>query len=453
MSEPNVLLDALIEAAGFSHAGFADRVNKLGCQRGLDLHYDHASVARWVRDHAVPRGRVPEIACEVLGAGIGRPISFSEAGFEHLGNQRAADVPLFEAVDRAAATWRSAVKRGLTADIQPAQSGPAAVSPVFEWENPPDDVDVSRRSGCRTVAVGQILMIQEARERYEQMYRRVGGIPVWPRAVGFLDSQVAPLLRDNYDDAVGRQLMRACGGLVAVAGICLYDADRQAVAQRYFFDALRLAKASGDRGFGGYIVALLANQSMSLARYRQVVQYAETAVRGAGNCLGPALVSDLCTLQARAYARMGDRGRCHEQMRRAERMAERIRRSEEPPETGYVQPGLVEVQHAEALRQLGDLAPAQVYAEEALASVETSHMRGQVHRFATLAMVLAERGQVDTAAGVAHHMLDRVQGMESRRLRDRVQSVASAIQAGGDGVAARELAERARDQLATPIYS
>ncbi len=33
MSEPNVLLDALIEAAGFSHAGFADRVNKLGCRK------------------------------------------------------------------------------------------------------------------------------------------------------------------------------------------------------------------------------------------------------------------------------------------------------------------------------------------------------------------------------------------------------------------------------------
>ena len=36
-----------------------------------------------------------------------------------------------------------------------------------------------------------------------------------------------------------------------------------------------------DRGFGGYIVALLANQSMYLGRYRQVVQYAETAMRAA----------------------------------------------------------------------------------------------------------------------------------------------------------------------------
>lgn len=451
MSEPNVLLDALIEAAGFSHAGFADRVNQRGRQCGLDLRYDHASVARWVRDHAVPRGCVPEIICEVLSSGIGCVISFPEAGLDRAGSLRAGDVPLFQAVDRAAAMWRSEVKRGWPPAKRPVQSGPASVSPVFEWENPPDDTDVSSCRGRRTVAVADVLMVQEARGRYEQMYRRVGGVPVWPRVIGFLDSQVAPLLCENYDDAVGRRLMRSAGGLVAVAGICLYDADRQAAAQRYFFDALRLAKASGDRGFGGYIVALLANLSMSLGRYRQVVQYAETAMCGAGGCLSPALLSDLCTLQAKAYARMGDRVQCHEQMRRAERMAGRIRRSEEPPETGYVQRGLLEVQHAEALRQLGDLAPAQAYAEEALTTAESSHLRSQVHRFATLALVLAARGQVEEAAGVADRMLDGVQGMESRRLRERVLAVCGAIRAKGAGSAAREFVERAKEQLSTPI--
>ena len=451
MSEPNVLLDALIEAAGFSHAGFAKRVNQRGRQRGLDLHYDHASVARWVRDHAVPRGCVPEIICEVLGSGTGRVVTLSGAGLDDAGCARAADGSLFEVVDRAAAMWRSEAKRGWPPGEKPVLSGPASVAPVFEWENPPDDGDVSSFRGRQTVAVADVLMVQEARGRYEQMYRRVGGVPVWPRVIEFLDSRVATLLRESYDDAVGRGLMRAAGGLVAVAGICLYDADRQSAAQRYFFDALRLAKASGDRGFGGYIVALLANQSMSLGRYRQVIQYAETALRGAHGRLSPALVSDLCTLQAKAYARMGDRVRCHEQMRRAEATAGRIRPSEEPPETGYVQRGLVEVQHAEALRQLGDLISAQSYAEEALSTAGSSHLRGQVHRFATLAMVLAARGEAEEAARVAHHMLDRVQGMESNRLRERVLAVCGVIRVQGDGIAAREFVERAQEQLSIPI--
>jgi hypothetical protein len=276
MSEPNVLLDALIEEAGFSHAGFAVRVNQAGKQNGIDLHYDHASVARWLRDHAIPRGRVPEIICAVLSSRLGRTITLSGTGLDRAAGDRAAETSLSQVVDRAAAFWRSDVKRIRSPEGKPVLSGPAAIAPVFEWENPPDDQDVSSHHGHRTVAATDVLMIREARARYEQMYRRVGGVPVRPRVVEFLDSRVAPLLRDSYDDATGRQLMRAAGGLVAIAGICMYDTDRQAAAQMYFFDALRLAKASGDRGFGGYIVALLANQSMCLGRYRQVVQYAET---------------------------------------------------------------------------------------------------------------------------------------------------------------------------------
>jgi tetratricopeptide (TPR) repeat protein len=283
------------------------------------------------------------------------------------------------------------------------------------------------------------------------MYRRVGGVPARPRVIEFLDSKVAPLLRDSYDDATGRRLMRAAGRLVAMAGICLYDTDRQAAAQRYFFDALRLAKASRDRGFGGYIVALLANQSMCLERYQQVIQYAETALRGARGCLSPALTSDLRTLQAKAYARMGARAECYDQMRQAERMAERIKLSEEPPETGYVQPGLAALQHAEALRRLGDLAPAQSYAEQALSTADGCHLRSQVHRFATLAMVLAARGEIDAAAAAADQMLDRAQGMESRRVRERVISVSTVIRAHGDSIVAREFSNRAKDQLTVPI--
>ncbi|MGH3270724.1 MAG: hypothetical protein ACRDN1_16965 [Trebonia sp.] len=145
--------------------------------------------------------------------------------------------------------------------------------------------------------------------------------------MAFLNDSVAPLLKGSYDDGTGRQLYRAVGGLTALAGICAYDADLQGVAQRYFFHSLRMAKASGDRGFGGYVVALLANQALYLGLHRQVIQYAETALRGARQYLTPALVTDLNTLQAKAYARMGDRASCHASMRRSEEMASRIRPS------------------------------------------------------------------------------------------------------------------------------
>jgi hypothetical protein len=334
-------------------------------------------------------------------------------------------------------------------EAQPVR-GPAAIMPVFEWENPPDDLDVARYGG-RRVDAAQVRSLRAARTRYERMYREAGGVPVRPRVVAFLNGHAAPLLKSGYDDATGRQLHRAVGGLTALAGICAYDADLQGVAQRYFFHALRMAKASGDRGFGGYVVALLANQALYLGLHRQVIQYAETALRGARQYLTPALVTDLSTLQAKAYARMGNRGGCHASMRRSEEMAGRIRLSEEPPETGYVQPGLVEVQNADALRRLGDLTSARSYAERSVAAAGESHMRGRVHRLATLATILAGQGEAEGAAGIAGQMLDSATGMESCRIHDRVIAVRDAITAVSDGAAARELSERVEDVTGVPL--
>jgi|HubBroStandDraft_1064217.scaffolds.fasta_scaffold02500_9 hypothetical protein len=450
MREPNILLDAIIDEAGMSHEGLAARVNQLGAQNGLGLLYDHASVRRWIRDGTIPRGRAPELICEVLSMRLGRTVTLADIGMAQTGGQAGGDSPLAKIVDHAAALWRSDFKQAAALQATQPVRGPPAIVPVFEWENPPDDLDVAR-SGGRRVDARQVRFLRAARTRYERMYREAGGIPVRPRVVAFLNGHAAPLLRSGYDDATGRRLYRAVGGLTALAGICAYDADLQGVAQRYFFHALRMAKASADRGFGGYVVALLANQALYLGLHRQVIQYAETALRSAQQHLTPALVTDLSTLQAKAYARMGDRAGCHASMRRSEEMADRIRPGEEPPETGYVQPGLVEVQHADALRRLGDLTAARSYAERSVAAAGESHMRGQVHRLATLGTIMAGQGDADAAAGIAGQMLDRATGMESCRIQDRIIAVRDAVTAVSDGAAARELAERVEDILGVPM--
>jgi hypothetical protein len=451
MREPNILLDAVIDEAGMSHDGLASRVNQLGARAGLGLLYDHASVRRWIRDGTIPRGRAPELICEVLSRRLSRTVLLADIGMDRAaGGQALVDSPLSKIVDHAAALWRSDFKQATSLHSAQPVHGPAAIVPVFEWENPPDDLDVARPGSTR-VDAAQVRSLRAARTRYELMYREAGGIPVRPRVVAFLNGHATPLLRSGYDDATGRQLHRSVGGLTALAGICAYDADLQGVAQRYFFHALRMAKASGDRGFGGYVVALLANQGLYLGLHRQVIQYAETALRGAHWHLSPALITDLSTLQAKAYARMGDRAGCHDSMRRSEEMAGRIRFSEEPPETGYVQPGLVEAQNADALRRLGDLTAARSYAERSVAAAGESHMRGQVHRLATLATIMAGQGDADGAAAVAGQMIDRAAGMESRRIHDRVTGVRDAITAVSDGIAARDLSERVDDVTGVPM--
>ena len=449
MREPNILLDALIDEAGMSHDGFASRVNQAGSRQGLTLLYDHASVRRWIRDATVPRGRVPELICEVLSMRLRRTVTLADAGLSR-GVPEGDAAPLAKAVEAATALWRSDYKQAAALRAAQPVQGAAAIAPVFEWENPPDDLDVARHAGGR-VGAGQVRVLRAARLRYERMYREAGGIPVRPRVVEFLAEHAAPLVKGSYDDRTGRELHRAAGGLAALAGICAYDADLQGIAQRYFFQALRMAKASGDRGFGGYVIALLANQALYRGNSRQVIQYAETALRGARGALSPALVTDLNSLQAKAYARIGDRGGCHASMARAEDMSARIRPGEEPPETSYVQAGLVETQHADALRSLGDLAAARSYAQQSVDAAAQSHSRGRVHRLATLATIQAGQGDAEAAAGTAVVMLDQAAGMESRRIHDRIIRVRDAVTSVSDGRAAAGLAERVADMTAIPV--
>ncbi|WP_030560341.1 hypothetical protein [Streptomyces aureocirculatus] len=421
--QPNTLLDAILDEAGISHAGLAAHVNQAGRARGLSLRYEHTAVARWLKGQR-PRGQVPDLICEVLAGRLRRTVTLDDIGLGVPGSTAARHSSMASTlsgfVERATALWRSDEQQRPHLLGAPAVTGTPAVMPVWEWENPPEDVDVSR-GGRHPVSMADVDMMRMARAHYEQMYRKTGGVATRTRIVGFLNAEAAPLLRGSYTDAMGRQLHRATGGLVAIAGICAYDSDAHGLAQRYFHQALRLAKASGDRGLGAYVIALLVNQSLFMREYRQAVAFAEAALRAAGRDITPALASDLYAMQAKSYAHLGDGSSALSCIRRAEAAADRIRRGREPDETGYVQPGLVNVQVAEALLSLGDLTGAH---EHAAAAVDTpAHDRGRVHRLAMLSQIELRKGNTDEAVATAVEMAEQARGMESQRLRDRLRAV------------------------------
>ncbi|MBO8186913.1 transcriptional regulator [Streptomyces spirodelae] len=449
--EPNSQLDALLDQAGMSRAGLAARINRLGNQAGITLRYDHTAVARWLKGQR-PRGSVPELICEILGRQLGRTLTLSDIGMDvtsarpsaaPLGTEEAA---LRRFVERAASLWRSDQVHsdwpGPTL-----LTGAAAVAPVWEWENPPEDRDVSHAGGPEVTAA-DVSVLHAARGHYEHLYRNAGGVATRARVVGFLNGEVAPLLRGSYNDTTGRQLCRAAGSLAAISGICAYDADAQGLAQRYFHQALRLGKASGDLLFGGYVVALLVNQALFLGDTRHALACAQAVLRTTGGHLSPALATDVYAMQASAYARLGDRRNAHDCMRRAEAYSERIRAEEEPEETSYVQPGLVEVRLAEALILLGELSAAARYAQEAARA--PAHVRGRVNRLATLTDVALHAGEPERAAVTAAEMVDTAQGIESQRLRGRMRRVRKRLEQH-PGTSAVEAAKLIEESLSVPF--
>jgi tetratricopeptide (TPR) repeat protein len=446
--EPNILLDALLSESGLSHAGLAARVNTAGRAKGLTLSYDRTAVTRWIGGQR-PRGRVPDLLCEVLGREVRRPLALGDIGMRSPGALPVtpAGIPLSGFMDTATALWRSDEKRRPAVRNASPLTGTDAVMPVWEWENPPEDTDVSR-GGRDQVGMADVAMLRAARTHFEGLYRSAGGVATRDRVTGFLTAEAAPMLRGRYSDAVGRHLCRAVGGLVGIAGICAYDADAYGLAQRYFHQALRLAKASGDRRLGACVVGMLVYQSLWLRDHRQAVAFAEAALRTAGSQITPALAADLYAMQAKAYGHLGDPSGVARCARLAVAAEGRIRADEEPSETGYVQPGLVDVQLAEAYLSIGDLAPAHEHAHRAAAL--PAHPRGRVHRLAVLVHVELRRGQPEHASELAAAMVEQGRGMESQRLRDRFRSVRHHL-AAYDGAISAQAVELLDEALRVPL--
>lgn len=446
MGEPNILLKALIKEAGFSHAGLASRVNA----RGGGLRYDHTAIARWIRDHAIPRGSVPDLICDILGERLGRTLSPRDIGMEPTSAPRLDEFSPERLARRATARWGNDSPEHTASNPRLLQ-GVAALAPIIEWESHFDEPLTTCGDG-RAVGTGDIEMLRTARDHFEQMYRQVGGVAVWPRLVQFLNNHAAPRLRSSYSKDAGRTIQRAAGGLVALAGVCAYDADRQGVAQRYYLDALGMAKTSADRAFGVYVIDLLATQAFLLGEHRQVLRYAEAGLRGDRQDIPAALLADLHTMQAKALAQLRDRRASHHHIQLADSAAGAADSGQRIPEAGYVQGGHLECRHAETLAHLGDLRAARRFAEESVGTADQAHPRSQVHRLAVLADVLIAEGKdLDLAVDVGAKMLDRAWGMESQRIRSRLRTLRASMIRSSDYQPARELVERIDTVLAVPL--
>lgn len=419
MAGPNTLLDNLLDEAGMSRQGLAVRINHAGAARGKRLRYDHTAVARWIRGQR-PRKPTPDLICEVLGDQLGRPLTHADIGLDGASGGIDVAMPLDRFVSRATSMWRSDHLRRSEAHPPDILTGMDAVRPVWEWEDPTTQAQLSHR-GDRRIGTNDVRFLLDARSHYEQMYRLAGGVTTHQRIAQFLTTSVTPMLYGEFTDPTGRELYRAAAGLAAVAGITAYDAEQHGVAQRYFHQALRLGKVSGDRAFGGYIIALLVNQSLALGDARQAITFATAALRTAGSAVSTALKADLHAMQGKAYAIIGDAPAARASIVEAQRAGENISGESEPAETGYIQPGLIEAQVTEALISLGDLKPAAELTEITLTA--PTHPRGQVNRLATAATLSVRMGELDQAAQRASVMLDHAQGMDSGRLAQRFRKL------------------------------
>ncbi|MFI7388398.1 MFS transporter [Streptomyces sp. NPDC049813] len=465
---PNEKLGAVLALAGISNAGLARRVNDLGGQRGLTLRYDKTSVARWVSKGMVPQGAAPHLIAAAIGQKLGRPVPLHEIGLAdadpapEVGLAFPRDVRA--AVKSATELYRLdlAGRRAGSGGIWQSLAGSFAVSayatPASRWLITPADSSVAREVHLteegtpQKVGHSDVLKLREAAQDARRWDSKYGGGD-WRSSMvpECLRVEAAPLLLGSYSDDVGRSLFGASAELTRLAGWMAFDTGQQEAAQRYYIQALRLARAAADVPLGGYVLASMSLQATYRGFGDEGVDLAQAAVERNRGLATARTMSFFRLVEARAHARANDAHAAGAALRAAEGWLERSREGDSDPSwLGFYSYDRFAADAAECYRDLK--APRQVrrFTEQALSRPTEEFVRSHGLRLVVSAVAELESGNLDAACEQGTRALEVAGRISSARTTEYVRDLLHRLEPYGDEPRVVELRERARPLLMAP---
>ncbi|MFI6285952.1 transcriptional regulator [Streptomyces sp. NPDC051018] len=451
--QPNERLQALIQEAGCSNAGLARRVNMVGAERGLDLRYDKTSVARWLRGQQ-PRGRAPGIIAEALGRKLGRTVTIDEIGMAN-GKNLASGVGLqfsptvLGAIEQVCELWRSDVgRRDFLSGASVAAS--ALVEPSRDWLITGADSQVARTSGAR-VGSSDVQAVRAMTAALTDLDHRYGSGHIRPVVVHYLNSVVSGLLSGSYRETVGRELFAAVARLTELAGYMAVDTGQPGLAQRYYIQALRLAQAADDRGYGGYVLAAsMSHLAAQLGNPREIAQLARAAQEGARGQVTPRAQAMFYAAEARGHALLGDARTCHTVAGKAIAAMERAEpeSADDPPWIAHFDHAYLADELAHCYRDLGQAEAAARHAAEALEGHPESRARRRAIGLVLLATAQVQQREVEQACHTGTRAVELLGKLRSSRGAEYLDDLQQRLEPYADEPSVREFGARVELQAA-----
>ncbi|NJP52919.1 hypothetical protein HCJ93_23330 [Streptomyces sp. SBST2-5] len=331
---PNELLTSWFVRSGWSKGELARQVNRRARQLGANhISTDTSRVRRWL-DGENPREPIPRILSELFSERFGVVVSVEDLGLRNsrpspsatgvdlpwTGPQTVALLSEFSRSDLMLA------RRGFLGSSLALSAGPSLIEPMQRWlvptpsapqQHPEPEPASSPGRGRGRLSKPELDLLETTTVMFRKWDAQCGGGLRRKAVVGQLH-EVSDLLQEPQPEATTRRLFKVAAELAELAGWMSYDVGLQPTAQKYFVLALHAAKEAGDRPLGSYILSNMSRQMIHLGRPEDALELIHLAQYGSRDCASPRTQSMLYAMEARAYANMGQPGRC----KRAVRMAE-----------------------------------------------------------------------------------------------------------------------------------
>ncbi|MFB7933507.1 MULTISPECIES: hypothetical protein [Streptomyces] len=327
---PNELLTSWFVRSGWSKGELARQVNRRARQLGANhISTDTSRVRRWL-DGENPREPIPRILSELFSERFGVVVSVEDLGLRTARQSPSAtgvDLPWTgpQTVALLSEFSRSDLmlaRRGFLGSSLALSAGPALIEPMQRWlvPSPPAQRSEPEPSSGRArgrLSKPELDLLESTTVMFRQWDAQCGGGLRRKAVVGQLH-EVTDLLQEPQPEATTRRLFKVAAELAELAGWMSYDIGLQPTAQKYFVLALHAAKEAGDRPLGSYVLSSMSRQMIHLGRPDDALELIHLAQYGSRDCASPRTQSMLYAMEARAYANMGQPGKC----KRAVRMAE-----------------------------------------------------------------------------------------------------------------------------------
>ncbi|MEV8534911.1 sporulation protein [Streptomyces sp. NPDC051211] len=327
--------------------------------------------------------------------------------------------------------------------VVPSQPGP---------ETPREPAPRLTDASPQRVGHSDVTKLREAAEDARRWDSKYGGGD-WRSSMvpECLRMDAAPLLLGSYSDEVGRALFGATAELTRLAGWMAFDTGQQEAAQRYYIQALRLARAAADVPLGGYVLASMSLQATYRDFADEGVDLAQAAVERNRGLATARTMSFFRLVEARAHAKAGDSQAAGAALRAAEGWLERSRDGDpDPTWLGFYSYDRFAADAAECYRDLKLPRQVRRFTEQALSRPTEEYVRSHGLRLVVSAVAELESGNLDAACAAGARAVEVAGRISSARTTEYVRDLLHRLEPYGDEPRVAELRERARPLLVTP---
>ncbi|WP_327297518.1 MULTISPECIES: hypothetical protein [unclassified Streptomyces] len=436
---PNPALDYLLDQARWTRTQLAQQVNHLGPQAGLNLTYDRTAVAHWIAG-VQPKPEVRALIVEALSARLGRPVTHAEAGLvctTSIGEDQHGDT-VEELIDLGRATMDPSRRSLLAATVFSA----ALSVPAFAF--PAQGADQPVTPGKRTVRVGasQVQSIRTMTDRIADILDELGAGHAMPMASAFLVNTVGPWLQAQATESVRKEMLAAASDLTYLTGWMAMYEKAHGLGQRYYVQALGLAREAEDRVTYSRTLRGMSLQASNLRHGPKALELANSAAEAAPSG-GPRLVAFLRGQQAHSASMVGLKDQAHTRLREAE---EALSKADNRRNAigGYDQTAyLFHVSHV--LYEEQDFEGSIKTLKQSIRLQPKQERQGRVHAYAVLAQRQLRLGHLEAACESWSRFLDEYEHVSTNRGDGHFRTMRTELRRHSTARPVRELADRIRE--------